>query len=218
MRRTHSGRNHAKAHSLAVGNDDLSVLKETEDGLEDILRRQVIEQDRVNDKLQSQILQLKAQLAERPPLEIVQDLRKEYTNLELLLQGTQRENERCMAELERAKAREKALECHLEKLAGPNWQDNLDIMSPSNICIRSGMKSPVHTRTNSVPQSANSPAATSSQADSEATKAYIEQVRLLVLGMDQRLQDREEKLMKTIEAAEGESTKFEEARKSVTAK
>ena len=46
-------------------------------------------------------MQLKQQLAERPPLDIVQNLQKEYTNLEILLQGTQRENERCMSELER---------------------------------------------------------------------------------------------------------------------
>lgn len=52
-------------------------------------------------QLHNQILHLKAQLAERPSLEVVQGLRKEYTNLELLLQGTQRENERCMSELER---------------------------------------------------------------------------------------------------------------------
>lgn len=46
-------------------------------------------------------MQMKAQLSERPPLEVVQGLQKEYTNLEILLQGTQRENERCMSELER---------------------------------------------------------------------------------------------------------------------
>ena len=68
----------------------------------------------------------------------MQELQKEYTNLEILLQGTQRENERCMAELERcvarsvfatlvsrsirAKQREKTLEKELEKLMGVNWQ------------------------------------------------------------------------------------------------
>jgi hypothetical protein len=49
--------------------------------------------------MQLQLLQ--AQLAQRPPLETIQELEKEYKNLELLLQGTQRENERCMAEMER---------------------------------------------------------------------------------------------------------------------
>ena len=34
-------------------------------------------------------------------MEQVQELEREYRNLELLLTGTQRENERCMAELDR---------------------------------------------------------------------------------------------------------------------
>lgn len=53
------------------------------------------------EKLQTQIQILQAQLAQRPPLETIQELEKEYKNLDLLLQGTQRENERCMAELDR---------------------------------------------------------------------------------------------------------------------
>lgn len=89
-----------------------------------------------------QLQLFKAQLAERPPIERVQAIEKEYKNLELLLQGTQRENERCMAELERyahthtsiicnrrswfyfsrARQREKVLEQALAKLAGENWQ------------------------------------------------------------------------------------------------
>lgn len=70
----------------------------------------------------------------------MQELQKEYTNLDILLQGTQRENERCMAEMERyvvwaspscwlsirrGKVREKMLERELEKLAGANWQVRL---------------------------------------------------------------------------------------------
>lgn len=38
---------------------------------------------------------------QRPPVEAVQNLEKEYKNLELILQGTQRENERAMMELDR---------------------------------------------------------------------------------------------------------------------
>jgi hypothetical protein len=53
-------------------------------------------------QLQTQVQLLQAQLAQRPPLETIQELEKEYKNLELLLQGTQRENERCMAEMERS--------------------------------------------------------------------------------------------------------------------
>ena len=47
--------------------------------------------------------------------------------------------------------------------------------------------------------------------------AHVEQVRLLILGMEQRLQTREEKLTRTIERAESEGRKFEEAREELTA-
>lgn len=52
-------------------------------------------------QLRDQVLQLQAQLSQRPSLETIQEIQKEYTNLDIILQGTQRENERCMAELER---------------------------------------------------------------------------------------------------------------------
>jgi hypothetical protein len=52
-------------------------------------------------QLRDQIQALQGQLAQRPPIEAIQELRKEYSNLELILQGTQRENERAMTELER---------------------------------------------------------------------------------------------------------------------
>ncbi|KAI0095182.1 hypothetical protein BDY19DRAFT_916659 [Irpex rosettiformis] len=215
MRRTQSVRNHVKSSSMAAGNDELGVLREAEEDVEETLRRQLLEKDRENDKLHDQILQLKAQLAERPSLEVVQGLRKEYTNLELLLQGTQRENERCMAELERTKVREKALESQLEKLAGPNWQDNLEIASPVTLGIRSSIKSPA--RGQLTPPPTNASVKASPQADRESTKAYIEQVRTLVLGMEQRMQSREENLMKVLEAAELEGAKFEDGRRQVAA-
>jgi hypothetical protein len=45
--------------------------------------------------------------------------------------------------------------------------------------------------------------------------AQIEQVRLLILGMEQRLQTREEKLNKSVERAEHEGRKFQELRKEL---
>lgn len=47
--------------------------------------------------------------------------------------------------------------------------------------------------------------------------AHVEQVRMLILGMEQRLQTREEKLAKTVKRAESEGHKFEEVRKEVMA-
>lgn len=54
-----------------------------------------------------------------------------------------------------------------------------------------------------------------SHATAEATLAQVEQMRLLILGMQQRLQTREETLTKAIERAEGEGMKFEELRRSM---
>ncbi|TFY77105.1 hypothetical protein EWM64_g6908 [Hericium alpestre] len=213
MRRAQSVRHYARP-SLALGADDLGMLKESPDeSNEDVLRRQLLEKDRENDKLQTQIQGLQAQLAQRPPLEDVQALEREYKNLELLLQGTQRENERAMAELERGKTREKMLERELTRLAGENWQANLEISPapppfvPRSVTSFFQMPSAQHVL---------SPGSSSgNQVSAEATLAHVEQVRLLILGMEQRLQAREEKLNKTVERAEGEGAKFEELRKGV---
>lgn len=45
--------------------------------------------------------------------------------------------------------------------------------------------------------------------------SQMEQIRLLVLGMEQRMQEREEKLTKTIERAEAQEMKCEALRKEV---
>jgi hypothetical protein len=63
-----------------------------------------------------------------------------------------------------------------------------------------------------------SSAARDTSSDSSATMAHIEQVRLLILGMEQRLAAREDKLGKTVEKAESEAKKFDEVHKHVLAK
>ncbi|KAJ3557681.1 hypothetical protein NM688_g1341 [Phlebia brevispora] len=211
MRRSQTLRHNSRP-AVFIGSDELGLLGEGDES--DTLRRQLLEKQRENDKLQDQILQLQAQLAQRPPLETIQELRKEYTNLEIILQGTQRENERCMAELERAKQREKSLEKELERLAGANWQENLDITPNAVLSARSAFASPGHARSPSTPIV---PAKDANPTDPAANKAFIEQVRLLILGMEQRLQDRERRLAKDIEKAEAEVTKFEDIRKQIVA-
>ena len=47
--------------------------------------------------------------------------------------------------------------------------------------------------------------------------AYLEQVRLMILGMEQRLQSREDKLVKHIERAEAEGARYDEVRKQTLA-
>lgn len=226
MKRTHSTKHNVRPSLLPTSND-LGIIRECDQTNEDILRHQLLDKERENDKLSMQLQLFKAQLAERPPIERVQAIEKEYKNLELLLQGTQRENERCMAELERARQREKVLEQALAKLAGENWQSHLDIAS-SNITTRFG-----HTRANSIssprtvispvvqvltPPSVHPPQAKSEGpvVDRQQELAHIEQIRLLILGMEQRLQTREEKLVKTLERAEGQGRRFDQLRKEIS--
>ncbi|KAJ7121121.1 hypothetical protein C8R44DRAFT_623160 [Mycena epipterygia] len=229
MRRAQSVRNYGRP-SLAIGADDLGVLREGNESNEDVLRRQLIDKDRENDRLQSQVEALQAQLSQRPPLETIQRLEKEYKSLDLLLDGTQRENERCMSEIERGKAREKMLERELAKLAGENWQSALDI-APANTSMMNG-RSMLHQRSNTL-GSMPSPVLSHAQAQStaaeppgpaqrqlqleqqQATLAHIEQVRMLIMGMEQRLQTREDKLLKSVERAESEGRRFEELRSEI---
>jgi hypothetical protein len=49
----------------------------------------------------------------------------------------------------------------------------------------------------------------------ESTIAHIEQVKLMVLGMEQRLETREAELANNIRRAQAESNKFEDLRKQV---
>ena len=50
MRRAQSVRHYGRP-SLALGADDLGVLKEGDESNEDVLRRQLIDKDRENDKV-----------------------------------------------------------------------------------------------------------------------------------------------------------------------
>jgi hypothetical protein len=52
MRRAQSVRHHTRP-SLALATDDLGALKEADESIEDVLRRQLIDKDRENDKVRS---------------------------------------------------------------------------------------------------------------------------------------------------------------------
>jgi len=232
MRRAQSVRHYSRP-STAHGVDDLGLLREDEDSVEDVLRKQLMDKERECDKLQLAIQALQDQLAQRPPIERIQEIQKENKNLELLLQGTLRENEKCMSDLERAKIREKTLERELARIAGENWQANLEIAP-----LPSSRPSMLHQRSNTIgsPLTLNigrhaySPSP-SPRPDSRVTNqspdhsqpqqplnlAQIEQVRMLILGMEQRLQVREEKLIKTVERAEDEGRRFEALRSEIVA-
>ncbi|KAI6012747.1 hypothetical protein F5J12DRAFT_549696 [Pisolithus orientalis] len=210
MRRTQSVRTYNKQPSASIAADDLGVLRESsEEPVEDVLRKQLLDKDRENDKLQTTILSLQAQLAQRPSIEKFQEYEKERRNLELLLQGTQRENERCMAEIDRIKTREKLLEQALAKVAGENWQSVLDITPSSASSARMGMGTYLHRAQLPSTMESSGQSASPTPMSVEATRAQFEQVRLLILGMEQRMQEREEKLNKTIERAETQEMKCE---------
>ncbi|KAF8491992.1 hypothetical protein F5888DRAFT_1795685 [Russula emetica] len=218
MRRAQSVRHYTRASVSTTGTNDMGALTEVpEESTEVSLRRQLLDKSKENDKLRDQIQALQTQLAQRPPIEAIQELRKEYSNLELILQGTQRENERAMTELERGKQREKLLERELEKLAGSNWQVRVlsTLISGSHPPVSLAhspsrtttgrFSPPMQHLTSPIPADGN----LNSKASVEATMAQVEQVRLLVLGMEERLRVREEKLVKTMEKAGQESHRFE---------
>jgi len=240
---TRRTRHHARPSIIQT--DDLGVLREGDESTEDLLRRQLLEREREIDRLKLTVQTLQDQLSQRPPVEQVQKLQQEFKNLELILQGTQRENEKCMVDLERQKLREKMLERELTRLAGDNWQTNLEItpLQPTSANpLRSGAN--LHHRSNtigSLPASFRSSNSQSppplirshrkqnSQNQSspldehalegqekearhrQAQAAHLEQLKLLILGMEQRLEVREEKLTKTVEHAENEGKRYEVA-------
>jgi hypothetical protein len=141
--------------------------------------------------------------------------------------------------VDRGRQREKLLERELEKLAGSNWQVRAlstpvlsreahhpfalaplyPILIQANLGIASaGITSPLPSRTTAgrfSPQMQHVTSPTpadgnlNSKASVEGTMAHVEQVRLLVLGMEERLRAREEKLAKTMEKADQESHRFE---------
>ncbi|KAH7874562.1 hypothetical protein F5879DRAFT_1015063 [Lentinula edodes] len=171
MRRSQTLRNHTRASmssaagntsqfgsmgpgtsQLALHSDDLGVLREGDESDADVLRRQLLDKDRECDRLKTTLSLLQSQLSLRPPVEHVQALEREYKDLELLLEGTQRENERCMGEMERMKIREKMLERELARLAGDNWQSSLDISPFPPAAIGTlGRSSAFHQRSNTAP-------------------------------------------------------------------
>ncbi|KAF8346146.1 hypothetical protein F5887DRAFT_1184929 [Amanita rubescens] len=241
MRRTQT--RHQQRPSIALAADDIGVLREGNETNEDVLRRQLLEKDRENDKLRDQIQYLQNQLAIRPTAEQFLAYEAERKDLELILAGSQRENERCMGELERAKTRIQLLEKELSRLAGENWQSSLDIapVAPFTARRKHHRSSTMSSMASSImgPASRHSPspspapfsnnskilddsadlgnASNTFFADPDSTiLAHIESIRLLVLGIEQRLQTREEKLVKTVEKAENEGKKFEAYKQELT--
>ena len=89
-------------------------------------------------------------------------------------------------------------------------QSSLDI-APAPMATRSAFNTALYPSRNT-----SSPGPSPASKDTaQATLSHIEQVRLLILGMEERLQGREQRLAKTVEKAEREGGRFEEMRQAV---
>ncbi|CAL1694765.1 unnamed protein product [Somion occarium] len=197
MRRSQSLRNHTSRAAPTVVADDLGVLTETpEDSGETDWKALYLQEKRLKEEAIRERDEGKSKYTVL--MEEYQALRKENKSNEILLQGTQKENIKCMSDMNRMNTQLQKYERQLEHLAGPNWRINLDLPNMTS--------SHEHT---AVDDSQLDP------ASPEAAMAQVEKVRLLIIGMEERLQMREEKLLQNIKKAEAEGTKFEELRKHV---
>ncbi|KEP54175.1 putative cytochrome P450 family protein [Rhizoctonia solani 123E] len=194
--------------------DDVTAyLDESSANINEIVqsRTTIGERDREIAKLKDHITTLTQVVNSRPPLEQVQALQKEYQNLELILQGTQRENERCMAELEKSKRREKTMEAELAKVYGDDWANHLG-MATSSPSISRALPITANVRQSPPPQETND------GPSNAAINEHLEAVRMLVLGMDAKLAEREVRIGKEMARAEEEGQRAASARKKITAK
>ncbi|CAG7853771.1 SubName: Full=Putative uncharacterized protein {ECO:0000313/EMBL:ACT83731.1} [Serendipita indica DSM 11827] len=179
---------HNRLHSSSnAGVDEMGTAIRGESSDIESLMRDLDASERENIRLKDQVLSLQSLLAQRPSPEELKKARETARNVELLLAGANRENERAMMETERANRRIKILEDELARLAGENWQTTLDL-APG----RTSLDAPERP----------SPAPVSIAPPPTVTAEYLEQMRLLIIGMETHLQSREEELSKTLSIAE----------------
>ncbi|QRV94668.1 hypothetical protein RhiJN_22686 [Ceratobasidium sp. AG-Ba] len=211
------GISNSSALDLTLGNDTItSYLDENSGNLNDLVqsRTAISERDREIAKLKDQLASLTQVVNSRPPLEQMKALQKEYQNLELILQGTQRENERCMAELEKSKRRERMMEAELVKVYGDDWASNLGFPTSSPNISRALPVGNTSFRQSPPPMPQKSEEEANA-ASAAAINEHIEAVRMLVLGMDAKLAEREAQISKEMAKAEEEAQKATIARKKV---
>ncbi|KIM19858.1 hypothetical protein M408DRAFT_30864 [Serendipita vermifera MAFF 305830] len=101
-RRGMTTRGHSRLNSSAAASatDEMGILGEGATEV-DVLRRDLELQERENNRLKDQILSLQAMLAQRPSAEELKSAKETVKNVELLLAGANRENEKAMMETDR---------------------------------------------------------------------------------------------------------------------
>ncbi|KAI0079546.1 hypothetical protein K474DRAFT_589663 [Panus rudis PR-1116 ss-1] len=198
MRRSQSVRNHNARQQATIASDDLGVLRESDETIEDELRRKLFNKERECDEMKAR---LDKALAD------IHHLKSELQNSDILLQGTQRENQRELMEHNKTKARLEFTEKSLAKLVGPNWEDMVDLPPPTAF----GATSTSTIRSGGPSTNANG----DTEQDPQAAMNYIENVRLMIIGMEERLDKREQKLQETMHKAQTESAKFQEYQRQI---
>ncbi|KIJ54330.1 hypothetical protein M422DRAFT_154103 [Sphaerobolus stellatus SS14] len=202
MRRAQTVR-HRQSQSVAV-TDDLGFLREGDQSIEDVLRQDLAATRRENERLQSQIDSLNAALKSRPPQEKFEQLQREYQNLDLILHGTQKENERAMTELERVKNRERVMEKKLRDLIGEDWEETINIGGTISAMPSGRSFGTPRARAGTAETWAGGSNASATSASTEATLEHMENIRAMLTGMAERLQSGEQKVQDALNQAEEE--------------
>ncbi|KAK7695155.1 hypothetical protein QCA50_002345 [Cerrena zonata] len=218
MRRAQSLRSHttrSAAAAAAIVTDDLGVLRETPEHFgETDWQALYLQEKEGKERAIAERDEFKAKY--NTLMSEYQVLRKDNQSNELLLDASQKENIKCMSDISRINDQLQKYERQLEHLAGPNWRINLDLPAMTSV-QNTIMSSPIQGNTVIARRPAGPVDGQLDPASPEAAMAQVEKVRLMILGMEERLQMREEKLIQNIKKAEAEGIKFEESKKQVMA-
>ncbi|KAF4584850.1 hypothetical protein EYR40_001666 [Pleurotus pulmonarius] len=194
--------------------DELGAIREAESA-EDTLRRQLAERDQEIRELHGRIHLLTSR---------VEELTKDHQAVEMILESTQKDNADRMAEIECHSKREVRLERELSRFAGEQWEKMLGIPTIQELMYGTKTShfgdaesaSPV-ARATALPSGHGRQASrTEHPAPTESRKqTRIEDLRSLILAMEQRQETRMGKLEQKIQEADAEGQRFEQLRKQI---
>ncbi|KAF7436000.1 hypothetical protein PC9H_002826 [Pleurotus ostreatus] len=218
MRRsqTLASKHHARPSiSTLAAHDELGAIREAESP-EDTLRRQLAEKDQEIRELHGRIHLLTSR---------VEELTKDHQAVEMILESTQKDNADRMAEIECHSKRELRLERELARFAGEQWEKMLGIPTIQELMygtkgahshFSDGESASPVARAAALPAGhARQPSRTEPPAPADRKQTRIEDLRSLILAMEQRQDTRVGRLEQKIQEAEAEGQRFEELRKQI---